>query len=441
MKTGFYELMDQTEAAMLEESFDSLQEEKVPSDTLSRIQKRVTGTSGKKNGKAKKWVPAAVAACAALALGIAWGSGAFKQITPSSRPGDAPLQQTGTPLQLTGVPETEDRFAADPALGDGSFSDAAMDRMVYTGIRFYESKGSIYMFHHEYSPVYRYENGSFVKTQTRPAEQQFFSTGTYEGYAYVGGVFHCVGGNESGLFRVDLATGEVEKYIDCREIVSSVAVSGNRIYYSTRTSDLSWEAVYSLKCADVESRRITRLLSDVPFAIRDLRIEGDALYFSSSDGVRYIRSDMTLGLIGTGNVSSYTVCDGAVYICGTAWDEETPDRICTVSGYDGQGNPLGSVSIRQRFGENGGSKDNRYYMGSPQDGLTVYDGRVVLFDAKGVYLQDIATGEEEKILDYPFRAFDPDNTSKTVYDGKLFLCLHDTLILYDGEKATRTELN
>ena len=428
MKTAFSELMDQTEAAMLEGSLDGLQEEKVPSDTLSRIQKRVTGTPVKKKGKAVRWIPAAVAACAALALGIAWGAGAFKRITPLSQPGD-------TPLQLTGVPETEDRFAEDPALGSGSFSEAAMDRMAYTGIRFYESRGEVYMFHDEGRPVYRYENGSFVKAQTRPAEQQFFSTGTYGGYAWVGGVFHCAGGNESGLFRVDLATGEVEKYIDCREIVSSVAVAGSKIYYSTRTSDLPTEAVYSLKCADAESRQITRLVSRTSYSISDLHIEGDALYFRSNDGVRVIRSDMTLGLIGSGPVSRYTVCDGAVYICGIAWDEDTPHRTCTVSKYDGQENLLGSVSIRQRFGENGGSRDNRYYMGSPLDGLTVYDGRVVLFDAEGIWLQDIATGEEEKILDYPFRSFDPDDTSKTVYGGKLFLCLDHTLIVYNGEKS------
>lgn len=440
MKTSFHELMDQTDASLLGDSLDRLQGEKTSRDTVSRLQKKVTGASEKRAGKMKNWLPAAVAACVVLTLGIAWGTGAFtRNAPPAAGPGE------DTPLRLVGVPETEDRFAENtPAAEEGVFSEAAADRMEYRGIRFYESEGSVYMICTEHQPVYRYDVGGFVNTGRSPAEQQFFSTGTYGGYAYLGGVFHCVGGNESGLFRVDLKTGRIEKYIDCRETVTSVAVEGSKIYYSTCTRGDPAAVTYSLKCADVEKRQITRIISDASFFISDLRIEGDRLYFRSNKGVRYIGPDMTLGTVGNAYADSYAFWNGNVYIytAESGGDEDGGNRICTVSGYDRDGNPLGSVSALQRFDDEGETNaGSREYVGDSLDGVTVFRGRVVYIDDRGVWLQDVLTGEAEQILEIPFRDRSLYGISKTVYDGKLFVCLYDSVIVYDGERPVTLPLD
>ena len=100
--------------------------------------------------------------------------------------------------------------------------------------------------------------------------------------------------------------------------------------------------------------------------------------------------------------------------------------------------------------------------------MTVYNGKVVSFDADGVYLEDVENGTSEKIIDlcevcdryrdFIFRHFwQGDNTegwiaghreavdnkrsqwyrgvSKTVFGGKLYVMFGDELTEYDGKET------
>ena len=450
MKKSFKSMVDKADPKTLEPFFADIDREEVPADTVSRIEAKVLGSNApeKRRSAFRRWIPV-IAACLVIAAGAAIGVGMLnRRSTAPAIPSDGNADYGEISLSVS--KESKDKFSKDFLLADGPASGVAADREMYCGIRFYESGGSTYMIYREGGHVFKYENGSFTDTGICPAERQFFTSGSYNGYAYVGGVFHCCGGNEKGLFRVDLRNSAVEKVIDCEETVSSVAVDGSKIYYSTYTGHGSLtNDLFSLKCADIEKREITTIISGAKYPIGDLQlVDGNLYFYSYGEGIRCITPDMTLRYYQTGYNRHYTVDHDTIYTYrekSVDAEDGTTYFLYSVSACDMQGEILGYVENREypdEWGDDGRQK--KYYVGSLQDGITVYNGKVVYFDDKGIWLEDVITGKAKKITDDPFEFSDRYSynfVSKTVYDGKLFISWQDTkdgkwsdmLIVYDGQ--------
>ena len=451
MKKSFKSMVDKADPKTLEPFFADIDQEKVSGDTVSRIQTSVLKQNAPKQNRSslKKWIPLlSAAACLVIVVGVVLGVGILNRKSPASVIPSDDKTAYGE-IKLSVSKETKDKFSKDLLPADGPASDVAADRFLYYGIRFYDSKGSTYMIYREGGHVFKYENGSFTDTGICPAERQFFTSGSYNGYAYVGGVFHCCGGNEKGLFKVDLRNSAVEKVIDCEETVSSVAVDGSKIYYSTYTGYGSLtNDLFSLKCADIEKQEITTIISGAKYSIGDLQLVDGNLYFNSyGEGIRCITPDMTLRYYQTGYNCKYTVDHDTIYTYrekDVEADDGTSYFLYSVSAYDMQGEMLGYVENREYPDERGDDgRQKKYYVGSLQDGITVYNGKAVYFDDKGIWLEDVITGKAKKITDDPFGFSDRysyNYVSKTVYDGKLFISWQDTkdgkwsdmLIVYDG---------
>ncbi len=449
MKKSFKSMAEKADPKTLDPFFADIDRDEVGEDTVSRIEAKVLGSSApeKRRGAFRRWIPV-IAACLVIAAGAAIGIGMLNRRSPApSIPSEGNIGYGEISLSVS--KESKDKFSKDYLLADGPASEVAADRDLYCGIRFYESGGSTYMIYREGGHVFKYENGSFTDTGICPAERQFFTSGSYNGYAYVGGIFHCCGGNEKGLFRVDLRNSTVEKVIDCKETVSSVAVEGSKIYYSTYTGHGSLtNDLFSLKCADIEKREISTIISGAKYSIGDLQLVDGNLYFNSyGEGIRCITPDMTLRNFQTGYNRKYTVDHDTIYTYREKTveaDDGTSYFLYSVSAYDMQGEMLGYVENRKYPDERGDDgRQKKYYVGSLQDGITVYNGKVVYFDAEGIWLEDVITGKAKKITDDPFGFSDRysyNYVSKTVYDGKLFISWQDTkdgkwsdmLIVYDG---------
>ncbi len=425
-------MVDKADPKTLELFFADIDQEKVSGDTVSRIQTSVLKQNAPKQNRSslKRWIPVlSAAACLVIVVGVVLGVGILNRKSPVPVIPSDDKTAYGE-IKLSVSKETKDKFSKDLLSADGPASDVAADRFLYYGIRFYDSKGNTYMIYREGGHVFKYENGSFTDTGICPAERQFFTSGSYNGYAYVGGVFHCCGGNEKGLFRVDLRNSTVEKVIDCKETVSSVAVEGSKIYYSTYTGHGSLtNDLFSLKCADIEKQEITTIISGAKYSIGDLQLVDGNLYFNSyGEGIRCITPDMTLRNFQTGYNRKYTVDHDTIYTYREKTveaDDGTSYFLYSVSAYDMQGEMLGYVENRKYPDERGDDgRQKKYYVGSLQDGITVYNGKVVYFDAEGIWLEDVISGKSEKIVDDPFefeRAYSYNEVSKTVYDGKLFI--------------------
>lgn len=440
MKKSFKSLIAKADAKTLEPFFADIDREKVMEDTVLRIRKNVLAeNASKKTGKTlKRWLPVlAAAACVLIVVGIALGGGLF------SRKPQAPVipSDDGTvygEIKLTVSKERKDKFTKELLLADRYVSDPSAKRFESLRFRFFDNEGDTYMIYREIGHVLKYENGSFIDTGIYPVAMQFFTSGSYKGYTYVGGEFHCYGGNEKGLFRVNLSNSVVEKVIDCDEEVVSVAVDGPQVYYSTQTGFRQDDARYSLKCADIEKKTITSIISDAEYPISDLQLVDGDLYFKSvGEGIRCITPDRTLKYYQTPCWPYYTVDNNTIYIDAPICIDDTNDKKPGISAYNMQGEWLGSVEM----------KTGREY-----DMITVYKGRVVFCDDEGIWLQDIISGEIEKIVDDPFKYRDSHYSRHifhAVYDGKLFVSWrikkddvwYDMILVYDDGDIRETAFN
>lgn len=402
----------------------------------------------------KKWLPAAViAACLAISAGVVLGL-AFGGSNRQNPGGADPLTNKPGGTALSPKAST-DRFSEQSELGQGAFSDTLADRMAYFGLHFYENGGKTYMFYAEYRNKYEFDGEKFKNTGSRANEHLFFTEGTYKGNAFAGGVFHCVGGNESGLFRIDLDTNAVEKLIDCDEVVSQVTVSGARIYYVSYTwknahtifEDRS-DVNYSLKCADLEAGTITVLCSGFKHRIPNLRIVDGTVWFASGDTVYQIKDNMLYSFkTDVKEIMYLAVSGGSVFVFSYEYVDsgENGDSgnsgnggssqifVNTVCEYGEDGSLLGSVSSSDRF------------FGGMMDELTVYNGSAVALGADGLYLLDVKKGEYEIIVPLDlsalgiarFNSFTRDVITKTVYGGKLYFQYGSTVLEYsDGGVRT-----
>ena len=237
------------------------------------------------------------------------------------------------------------------------------------------------MIYSEYRNRYEFDENAFHDTGVKVAETQFFTVGEKDGYTYVGGVFHCDGGSESGLFRVELSSGQVEKIIDSNETVAWAAINGDKLYYVSYTwknahtinedrSDVS----YSLKCADLNTKQIKVLYQRKDF-IQRLKIFDGKVYFSTENSVCRINEDNTIHevkTVGVSNFRDYSVIDNGIviYKFDVVKDGQGGStRTNTVYLYSDDGRLLGSVS-----------EHDKYFWGSVCDELAVYRGRVAAFD-------------------------------------------------------------
>ena len=438
MKKTLGQIFESAEPEELEPFFGPLKNEK-PRKTGFRNSSAQDSGFGKKKARlaALKWLPAAAAACLLLAVGIAAGTGLFgKTVSGPASDGSREISA----VTLTPKKQTGDRFSENLPTADYAVQEVAADRFLYSRFLFYESEGSVYAIFREGMNVYRYNKGVFTDTGVAAQERQFFTEGAYEGYTFVGGIFHCVGGNEKGLFRVTLETGKTVKYIDCGETVGSVAVRGPKIYYASYSGMGLSNDKFSLKCADMENKTVTALLRDPGYRMQDLRFEGDDLYFLSyGTGVRRLSPDMTLTFFPAKGAAGYDFDGGTLYIYCPQLDE-SGRQYCSVTSYDADGNAKSSVLSLLRDPDRG-AREMRYYICTFVEGFTVFRGKAVFADSEGLWLQDVLTGREKKIADLPFDsdAFPYECACKTVYDGKLFFAYPDAddwntsvILIYDG---------
>jgi hypothetical protein len=394
-------------------------------NALSRIDDGLIDSSlNRKTDKRHKIIALTVCSCITIALCLVLGISIFNH-------------------------RNADRFSSKGALGNGSFVDGNAERLSYLGIRFYESLGKTYMIYSEYQSRYEFDGERFVDTGVKVAETQFFTAGEKDGYSYVGGVFHCVGGNESGLFRIKLSSGEVEKIIDSNETVDWAAINGDKLYYVSYTwknahtiyEDRS-DVRYSLKCADLDTKQIKLIYQRKGF-IQRLKIFDGKVYFSTENSVCGIDEDNNIHEVKTDGVShfrDYSVIDNGIviYKFDVVKDGQGGStRTNTVYLYSDDGRLLSSVS-----------EHDKYFLGSSFDELTVYQEKVAAFDKDGMYLLDIKTGEYEQIYsmnlkeasDYLSERFF-EGISKTVHNGKLYYNFGAQIIEYspDGVRTFDVE--
>ena len=493
MKKTFKSILDNATPQQLEPFFDELDTEAVSEKTVAAIQARVTGSSeakAKKPGLLKWILPAASAVCVVILAGVLIGSPLFSgqpasvpaastMDRPSATAADKTVQTNAEPtadtsvftpessaenmtadtsvptetlpgpesgIVLTITEDSNDRFSAvSGPITDNVHTDGSKgDRPLYDGIRFFEDGEATYMIYAEYRPLYLLEGtkrvGSSHSSSHSSTELLFFANGTNDGWTYAGGAFHCVGGYEKGLFRVNLQSGEIEKVIDCSETVSSAVVAQGKIFYASR-SGFGDQALYSLKRADPEKEKIECLLSDADYPISDLKMIGETLYFRSfPQGIFFITPDLSLHLIPSPSVNSYCVRDGIIYTFSVTSDKAWTKREKTIRAFSENGELLASRSFEE-FSESGVMQNVRYYSGGSRDSLTVYQGKIVSFDESGFYLEDLFNGSREKILDCVFTGTQEDgyvqggfylSVSKTIFNGKLYLQYGDTIVEYDG---------
>jgi len=300
----------------------------------------------------------------------------------------------------------------------------------------------------EYQSRYEFDGERFVDTGVKVAEKHFFTAGEKDGYSYVGGVFHCVGGNESGLFRIKLSSGEVEKIIDSNETVAWAAINGDKLYYVSYTwknahtiyEDRS-DVRYSLKCADLNTKQIKLIYQRKGF-IQRLKIFDGKAYFSTENSVCGIDEDNNIHEVKTDGVSNfrdYSVIDNGIviYKFDVVKDGQGGStRTNTVYLYSDDGRLLSSVS-----------EHDKYFLGSSFDELTVYQEKVAAFDKDGMYLLDIKTGEYEQIYsmnlkeasDYLSERFF-EGISKTVHNGKLYYNFGAQIIEYSPDGVRTFDL-
>lgn len=474
MKKTFRSILDKAAPQQLDSFFDSFEAEAVSAKTITALEAEIAGSSKAKRKKPllRKWIlPAASAVSIVILAGILIGLPLFPKrpappeisspagtsatavpdkAAPTARETKAdfsssasetePGTESGLPLYLR--EETDDHFAVMPETGAGKVSAdiRESDRLFYDGIRFFEDGDTTYMIYAEFRPLYRLEGTKWTASGHYSPELLFFANGIYHGWAYAGGIFHCDGGYEKGLFRVKLQSGEIEKVIDCKETVSSAVVSGGKIYY-TCFSGFGDQALYSLKCADPEKGTIECLLSNWTYPIRDLQMNGETLYFRSfPQGIFFITGDLTLHLIPSPSVSAYCVQDSVIFTYSITADKASTKKSKTVCAFLESGEALASRRIEE-FTASDGSRGDRYYVGGSRDSLTVYQGKIVSFDESGFYLEDLISESREKILDCVFTGTEQDgylntpfyhSVSKTVLNGKLYLQYGNTIVEYDN---------
>ena len=335
-----------------------------------------------------------------------------------------------------------DTFSKEGKL-DATFSVGSDDRMLYDGLRFFESNGKTYIAYGELLNMYEFDGEAFARTDVRSPAMAFFTSGTHDGYIYVGGDYTSSGMfRRHGLFRFDPADGTVEAFVECEErvLVLSTAVIGSKVYYSTiEATEKGDGARFCLKCADTESKEI-KLLYECDKSIDSLGVYDGTLYFTVSDDLCYLTDDNTLNIIGTdGEIDNYTVDGDRIFVYRLEWFQngDGPEiRKYCVFEYGKDGNFIRSVT-----------ETGKFFMGELRDQLTVYNGKIVAFDKDGLYLYDMAANEYEKIASFDqligsyvyYESFIGNalNVSKAVYDGKLYIMYGQNILEY-SENGIRT---
>ncbi len=477
MKKTFSSLLNGADEKDLEGFFDGIEEKAPPEEAIGRIEERVVGQSVKKTRR--NLIPMiAAAACLLFAASAVFIAAALNRRDPDTRyrengvveteidtPGDVIPEDA---LKLEAVSDTVDRFDIKEDLGEGTFDQSGdngmTDRALYSGVGIFESGGTPYLYYLEGKPIFEMTETGLRNTGVIPPETLLLFRSVRGDVAYLGGTFNCVS-VEKGLFRADLLTGKVEKIIDSPEIVSSTAVDGDRIWYSTHPSMADFG--YSLKCADLSTGEITVLIRDSDDPIGGLRVVGDDLFFTLYNvGVCRVSDGYLYHVADAPDVLTFEVSDEKIYVYETAPADQS--ETVRVRVFDRGGNVLASKTVVRYSPYSEEGKNNLYFLGATRDFLTVYDGKVVSFDADGVYLEDVENKTSEKIvglsevgdkyLAFTFRMFrqgydmeewvaghreSADSTrsqwfrgiSKTVFNGKLYVMSGDELIEYDGKEA------
>lgn len=466
MKIYFSEIAEKAEPASLEKLFKKLKSEKPSTETVSRIRKKVLGEEYEERGRRglSRLAPAIAVLCTALALTAVFASRrlgkngvqqsvsadptAHIDLTPAPgesaepAPGESAEPSSGwvqiSPLETL---PCGDSLSSKGALSGGRMTDGSglgSDRLLYGGIAFFRSSGKTYAILSEGRGVYEFDGDSFTKIGIVPPPSAFFTEGSLDGFLYIGGDYVCVPVHEQGLFKFDLATGKLEKYIDSGDVAVDTAIVGSKLYYISLTFEKEAGEVYTVKCADLDTGVIKALYSVKDSWIGRLRVFDGEVYFSTENAVCRIGGDERLYSIKTGandDIMDYAVFDGKLLVFRFTIElhEEEESRVQSIYEYDENGRLLASVS----------DKEKRFF-GDTCDRLAIYNGRIAAFDENGAYLLDISTGEYEKIasIEQITGVSAPgywimNEISKTVFNGKLYFRFGGRITEY-GPEGIRT---
>ncbi len=476
MKKTFSSILDGADEKDLEGFFAGIEEKTPPGGAVGRIEAKVVGRSEKKTSRRR--IPLFVAAaCFLLAACAVFIAAALNRKAPDMSYPEAPAVKAGSDaadktvpedaVKLEAVPDPVDRFDTKDDLGEGTLrgADNGMTlREIYSGVGIFESGGTAYLYYLEGKTIYEMRDDGLRDTGVTVPETLLPFRSVCGDAAYLGGTFDCLS-VERGLFKANLLTGKIEKIIDAPEIISSAAVCGDRIWYSTHPNMADFR--YSLKCADLSTGEITVLIRDSDDPIGKLQTVGGDLFFALYNvGICRVSDGYLYQVAEAPDVRSFCISDGKIYVY-----EKTPDgtgATVRVSVFDGDGAVLGSKKVLNHAPNTEEGENNLYFEGASCDELTVYGGKVVSFDQNGIYLEDVENGTSEKIVslsgvgdryvDFMFRQFwqgyDTDEwiaehreavdgkrlywysgVSKTVFDGKLYVMFGDELTVYDGKEA------
>lgn len=435
MKESIKNCFENADVEQLNGFFEKYKREQMTEESLARLREKMLGEGAKKPAKKrgfKRLIPAlAAAACLLIGLGAAYKAGAFNK--PNSGVPHKPdtMQSAnmgnGEAMKLEVITNTKDKLDIR-SLPDGASQSVQADRDYYRQIRFFEYEEKVYAITGEVSGMFSFDGDSFTRIFSSLSDILYFAGDVYNGCIYMPGNWYCWG-RDSGLYRFDLKTGKVERFVSTDEIVVSVAADGPNIYYSSHTG--SDRTRYSLKCVNAETGEISVLIQNASYYITDLKCKNGNIYFRSYyKGVFYITPDMYLHRVGAvagenNYVGGYDVNGDIIYTSTYLYDGY---NAYVLEAFDHSGKRLAGYEAQRYLGD----EKTLPYINFTE--FTIYNGRFVCYDENGAYLLDIASGEREIIMD---RAWPEDhsqsNPYQAVFNGKLYLCIMDTVYeYYDG---------
>ena len=467
MKESIKSCFEKAEEERLDGFFEKYEGEEMPEDSLSRLRERLLGKSIQKatiTRGFRRLIPAlAAAACLLLGLGIAYKAGVFNRInaltptgpdatqsayaepdTTQSAYSEAGSTHLPAPADTNGneavklYPSTKTKDKLDiRSLPEGASQSVQADRDLYRYVRFFESGDKVYAIMNELSGIFSFNGESFARSGPALNDVLYFNGGAYDGYVYMPGNWYCWG-QDSGLYRFELETGRIERFVSTDETVVSVAADGPVIYYSSYKGNWYSNAEkYSLKSVNLDTGEISVLIENASHSIYELKCSNGNLYFRSYyKGIFYVTPDMYLHKIGIdvdgGYISSYAV-DGEIVYYQTVLYGQNYSTV--IEAFDHEGVKLAEYKA-VRYSENANAQN---YVSFRE--FTIYNGRLVCYDDNGAYLLDIAIGEREKIMDRIWQDYDYQTIPyQTVYNGRLYIGIGNAVYEYYGGSVREFDL-
>lgn len=316
-------------------------------------------------------------------------------------------QFDGTIIQPT--IEEHDRIVSEDNLPKGHFDNPAADRPTFQEVRFFETEDAAYVAFYEDDTLYVFDGNSLKDSGKKTDSTMFYCSEPVNGAAYVGGTYYTSSGDIKGIFSIDINTWEIKRIIDTSdEEVTSSKVIGLKLYYVTCSPHQYHDnAVFSLKCYDIEKNTISCLISRIPADICRIIGYDSELYFDAiikaSDNthiVCHVDPKMKVHVLYAGDGTLCDIQEDKIYIYDhkakyDSEQNETKGYDYYLYTYDKNGRLL---NTRIKDIEKDGYDNCCQYSGSTWFLTTFYKGKLLEYNTTGFSLYDQLKNRHERIM-------------------------------------------